>query len=134
MQPLAGLKTARGSMSATATYAKRWWLWLTIPGSCCDGFLFLGQVKEKSYDVDEQTYGVEEVRSPFGPGWRSFSVRKLSAEEGAEDEQYTTSVGPRSSVCTCKSGRTRSEVCRHRDAFKAMIDAGVLPKKKLEGA
>lgn len=100
----------------------------------CDGFLFLGQVKEKSYDVDEQTYGVEEVRSSFGPGWRSFSVRKLSAEEGAEDEQYTTSIGPRGSTCTCKAGRTRNEVCRHRDGLTAAIKAGAVPKKQLQGA
>jgi hypothetical protein len=129
------LKTFRGSMDATATYAKRWWLYIPTPGMPCDGFLLLGQVKAKSYEFDEQTYGIQEVPSPHGFGWRSFSIRKCGAELGAEDEAYTTSIGPRGvSVCTCKAGSTRQEVCRHRCGLKAAIEAQALPKQQLQGA
>jgi hypothetical protein len=132
---LSTLRTYRGSMPATATYAKRWWLWIPTPGMPCDGFILLGQVAERSYQFDEQTYGVAEVGSVHGFGWRSFAVRKCGAEPGAEDEMYTCSVGPRGvSVCTCKAGRTRHEVCRHRDGLRAAIDAGAMPRKPLQGA
>jgi hypothetical protein len=130
------MKTARGTMAATTTYAQRWWLWIEAPGMPCDGFLLLGQIKDKATatEIDEQTYGIQEVRSPHGIGWRSFSVRKLGTDLGAADEQYTTSIGPRGSVCTCKAGSTRQEVCRHRCGLSAAIAAGAIPKKQLQGA
>lgn len=130
----AGLTVARGSMEPTKTFAKRWWLWIPTPAMPCDGFLLLGQIAEKSLDLDEQTYGVEEVASPHGPGWRSFAVRKLGAAVGGEDEQYTTSVGPRSSVCTCRAGKTRTEVCKHRDGLRAAVEAAAIPRKFIQGA
>lgn len=126
-------RTARGTMEPTRTYLRRWWLWIDAPGMPFDGFLLLGQVAEKSYEVDEQTYAVCEVRCAF-PGGRSFAVRKLGAELGSDQEMYTVTILPRTSVCTCKAGRTRQEVCRHRDGLAAVIAAGVLPRKVIQGA
>jgi hypothetical protein len=130
---ISGVRVVSGKLEPTRTYSARWWKWLEIPSLPCDGILELGQVTEKSGEVDASLYGVEEVRCVFAGG-RSFAVRKLGAEVGGEDEQYTTTVLPRNSVCTCKAGRTRNEVCRHRDGIVAVIEAGVLPKKQLIGA
>jgi len=125
----------RGKLEPTKTYRKRWWLFVPTPAMPCDGFLLLGQLPAQSLDIDEQTYGVQEVRSPHGLGWRSFSVRKLGAAVGAADEQYTTSVGPGGkSVCTCDAGRARTEVCRHRCGLRAACDAGAIPTKPDLGA
>lgn len=126
-------RTARGMMEPTKTYAKRWWLWIDTPGAAFDGFLLLGQLAEKGYEIDEQTYAVCEVRCAF-PGGRSFAVRKLGAELGSEQEMYTVTVLPRGSQCTCKAGRTRQEVCRHRSGLEAIIAAGVLPRRPMQGA
>lgn len=133
--PLTTLRTFRGTMEATRAFVKRWWLWIPTPGMSCDGFLLLGQVPEKTFDVQEDTYGVSEVRPTWGHGWRAFAVRKCGAEPGGEDEMYTTSIGPGGkSTCTCKAGRTRNEVCRHRDGLRAAIQAGAIPPKRIEGA
>lgn len=132
---MTGLEKFGGKLEPTATYCRRWWSYIRTPGLPCDGLLFLGQQKEKGGDIDEQVYGAEEVVSPHGFGWRSFCVRKLGAEAGAEDEQYTTSCGPAGkSVCTCTAGKTRTEICRHRCGLRAACDGGAIPKKRLEGA
>lgn len=127
-----GITIRRGKMEATRTYSRRWWSWIELPMLPCDGVLTLGQVVEKSGEVEEDSYGVEEVRCSF-PGGRSFAVRKLGAPLGGEDESYTTSILPRNSVCNCKAGKTRNEVCRHRDGLTALIEAGVLPQRELAG-
>ena len=130
---LEGISLAQGELPPTRTYSRRWWRWLVLPGLPCDGVMTLGQVIAKSGGIDEQTYGVEEVRSRHF-GMRSFCVRKLGAATGADDEQYTTTIGHRNSVCTCTAGRTRTEICRHRDGLAALIAAGALPAKELIGA
>jgi hypothetical protein len=130
---LASIILREGDLPATRTYRRRWWKWFELPGLPCDGVMLLGQVSVKGEVIDEQTYGVEEVRSRHF-GMRSFCVRKLGATVGAEDEQYTTTIGHRNSICTCVAGRTRTEVCRHRDGLAALIAAGVLPAKELIGA
>lgn len=123
----------RGKLLPTKTYSARWWTWLTFPYFCADGVLTLGQITEKSGDVDEQSYAIEEVRSSFSGG-RSFGLRKLGAVIGGVDEQYTCTILPRNSVCNCSAGRAKVEVCRHRDSLKAILDAGLLPVKKELGA
>ena len=128
-----GLRFVRGKMEPTRTYSARWWSWLETPTLPMDGVLTLGQVVEKSGEVDEAVYGLQEVPCSF-PGGRSFCVRKLGAALGSDEEQYTTQVFPRASVCTCKAGRTRTEVCRHRDGITAAILAGALPAVQLIGA
>ena len=129
-----GVTIRKGKLEPTRTYSRRWWSWLVVPGTPCDGFLMLGQIKEKGGQVDEATYGVEEM-PPRSLGWRCFIVRKLSAEVGADDEQYTTQIGNRgSSVCTCTAGSTRQEICRHRCGLTAVIAAGALPVRELQGA
>ncbi len=128
-----GITVVGGKMEATRTYSHRWWKWIDTPGLPCDGILILGQVVEKSGEVDEQTYGCEEVRCAF-PGGREFAVRKLGASVGGEDEQYRTQILPRGSYCTCKAGRTRTEVCRHRSGLEAATQAGAIPVKELIGA
>jgi hypothetical protein len=120
------LRFVRGKMEPTRTYSSRWWSWLETPGLPFDGVLTLGQVVEKSGEVDEAAYGVCEVPCAF-PGGRSFCVRKLGAALGSDEESYTTTILPRSSVCTCKSGRCRNEICRHRDGVSAAILAGAIP-------
>lgn len=128
-----GIKCVGGKMDATRTYSARWWKWIAAPALSCDGFLILGQVVEKSGEVDESVYGVQEVPCAF-PGGRAFCVRKLGAAVGSEEEQYTTQVFPRASACTCTAGRTRTEVCRHRDGIAAAIAAGALPAVQPIGA
>lgn len=123
----------RLKMESTRTYCKRGLTWMVFDSLPCDGVLTLWQVTEKGGDVQEDTYGVEEVNCSF-PGGRSFAVRKLGAPIGGDDEMYTVSVLPRNSQCTCKSGRVRNEVCRHRDGLTALIEAGVLPVQELIGA
>ncbi len=123
----------RLKLEPTRTYSHRWASWLVVPMASCDGFLTLGQVEEKSGNVDEAMYGVEEVNCSF-PGGRSFAVRKLGAAIGGDDEMYTTSILPRSSQCTCRAGKTRNEVCRHRDGLQALINAGALPVPEMIGA
>lgn len=127
------IRCVGGKMDATRTYSHRWWKWIETPGLSCDGILILGQVVEKSGEVQEDTYGVQEVPCSF-PAGRAFAVRKLGAELGSEQEQYTTQVFPRASACTCKAGLTRTEVCRHRDGIAAAIAAGALPAVHLIGA
>lgn len=129
-----GIRLVRGKLEATRTYNRRWWTWIQSPGLPCDGFLLLGQTKEKGGDIDEQTYGVDEV-PPKAMGYRCFAVRKLGAEIGADDEAYTTQIGPRGvSACSCKAGRTHAERCRHRDGLAALIQAGAIPARQLQGA
>lgn len=131
---LAGLRTFRGTLEPTRTYARRWWHWLPTPGLPCDGVLTLGQVKEKSYDFDEQVYAVCEVKSVW-PGARMFVVRKLGADQGGDDEQYQTTFHPggRGSQCNCKAGQCKTEVCRHRCGLAAVMAAGLLPRRELQG-
>jgi hypothetical protein len=130
---MTGIQCVGGKMDATRTYCNRWWKWICTPGLPCEGILLLGQMTEKKGDVDEQLYGIEEVKCSH-LGGRSFAVRKLGAAVGSEEEAYTTTIMPRNSVCTCKSGRTRTEVCRHRDGIKAAIDANAITQKQLIGA
>jgi hypothetical protein len=127
------IRVVGGKLEPTRTFSSRWWKWIETPGLPCDGILILGQVAEKSGEVDEQTYGVEEVRCTY-PGGRTFAVRKLGAAVGGDDEQYTTTILPRATLCTCKAGRTHTEVCRHRDGLAALIESGALPRKSLIGA
>jgi hypothetical protein len=134
MDRMNGITIRKGVLEATRTYQKRWWQWLEVPSAPCDGFLMLGQIKEKGGAVDEATYGVEEV-PPRALGWRCFIVRKLEADIGAPDEQYVTQIGNRGvSVCSCTAGQTRQEICRHRCGLAAVIAAGSLPVKELQGA
>ncbi len=128
-----GIRVVGGKLEPTRTFSSRWWKWIDTPGLPCDGVLILGQVVEKSGEVDEQTYGVQEVSCSWPKG-RSFAVRKLGAELGGDDEQYTCSILPRSSVCTCRAGKTRTEVCRHRDGLQAAIDAGAIKRTQAIGA
>jgi hypothetical protein len=128
-----GITVKGGKLEPTRTYSARWWKWLDVPGLPCDGIIELGQVTEKSGEVDVSLYGVEEVRCSFAGG-RSFAVRKLGAELGGDDEQYTTTILPRNSICTCKAGRTRTEVCRHRDGLVAAAESGAIPRKQHVGA
>lgn len=128
-----GLRFVRGKLEPTRTYSRRWWSWLETPGLSCDGVLTLGQVVEKSGEVDEQVYGVQEVRCSFAGG-RSFAVRKFGAAVGSEEEAYTTSILPRNSVCNCKAGQCRVEICRHRCGLTAAVMAGAIPAKQLMGA
>lgn len=126
------IRSVGGKMEATRTYCQRWWRWVSTPGLSCDGILILGQVAEKKGVVDESVYGVEEVPCSF-PGGRSFCVRKLGAAVGSDEEMYTTTVYPRTSTCTCKAGRTHTEICRHRDGLRAAIEAGAIESKQLAG-
>lgn len=128
-----GVTVRGGKLEPTRTYSARWWKWIETPGLPCDGVMILGQVTEKSGEVDEQCYGVEEVRCAF-PGGREFAVRKLGAAVGSEEEQYRTQVLPRGSYCTCKAGKTRQEVCRHRCGLEAATQAGAIPAKQEIGA
>lgn len=128
-----GIRVVGGKLEPTRTFSARWWKWIETPGLPCDGILILGQVDEKSGKVDEQTYGVESVPCSW-PGGRSYAVRKLGAEIGGEDEMYTTTVMPRTSICTCKAGRTRTEVCRHRDGLEAAMTAGAIRRREIVGA
>ena len=120
-------------LEPTRTFSHRWASWLVVPMAPCDGFLTLGQVEEKSGNVDESMYGVEEINCGF-PGGRSFAVRKLGATMGGDDEMYRTDILPRSSQCSCKAGRVRQEICRHRDSLTALIAAGMLPVREMVGA
>jgi hypothetical protein len=133
MDLMPSIKTFRGTMDSTRTYSRRWWLLIPTPAMPFDAILLLGQVKDKSYEVDEQTYGVLEIRSAF-PKARAFVVRKCGAELGGDDEQYLTTIAPAGGSCTCKAGKTRQEICRHRDGIRAAILAGALPKRELQGA
>lgn len=130
---MTGIKCVGGKMDATRTYCNRWWKWISTPGLPCEGILLLGQMTEKKGDVDEQLYGVEEVGCSY-LGGRSFAVRKLGAAVGSEEEAYTTTILPRTSICTCKGGKCRTEICRHRDGLASAIQAGVIPAKTLIGA
>ncbi len=127
------MNVTRGTMPATRTYCKRWFRWLTLPMLPIDGVLTLGQMTEKKGDVDEQDYGVDEL-PPVAFGYRRFCVRKLGAPIGGDDDMYDVQVGSRASSCSCTAGRTRNEVCRHRDGLKALIESGALPVKELQGA
>jgi hypothetical protein len=127
------IRVVGGKLEPTKTFSSRWWKWIETPGLSCDGVLILGQVVEKSGIVDESVYGCEEVPCAF-PGGREFAVRKLGAVLGGDDEAYRTQVLPRGSVCTCKAGRTHTEVCRHRCGLTAATQAGAIPVKTLIGA
>jgi hypothetical protein len=132
---LASLRTYRGEMAATRTYHRRWWLWIPAPrAESFDGYLLLGQVAAKSYQFDEDTYAICEVKSVW-PGARMFVVRKLGAEAGSDQEQYQTTfpAGGRPSICTCRAGLCKVEICRHRCGLAAVMAAGLLPKRQLGG-
>jgi len=129
-----GISIRKGTLEATRSYCRRWWSWLVVPGTPVDGFLMLGQIKEKGGAVDEATYGIEET-APRALGWRCFIVRKLEAEIGGPDEQYVCQIGQRgASVCTCTAGQTRQEICRHRCGLAAVLAAGALPAREHHGA
>lgn len=133
MDLMPSLKTFQGSMEPTRTYSKRWWLLIHLPGMPFDAILLLGQVKDKSYGIDESTYGLLEIRSAF-PNSRAFVLRKCGSKPGSDEEQYLTTIAPRGASCTCKAGKTRTEICRHRDGITAAILAGALPQRELQGA
>lgn len=133
LSALTSLRTYRGNLEPTRTYVKRWWHWLPTPGLPCDGVMTLGQVKEKSYGVDEDVYAVCEVKSVW-PAARMFVVRKLGADAGSDQEQYQTTIHPGGrTFCTCKAGQCKTEVCRHRCGLAAVMAAGLLPKRELQG-
>ncbi len=112
----------------TLTFERRWLQYIPTPGLPCDGVLTMGQQDRKSGTLDVTTYGIQEVPCVHGAG-RSWAVVKFGT-----DDLYTTSVLPRVSVCTCKAGKCRNEVCRHRDGLKALVEAGVLRSTQSIGA
>lgn len=129
---LSRLAVFEGRLEPTRTWARRWWKWFVLPFAPCDGFLLVGQVAEKSFELDEAVYGVQEVPSRAF-GYRTFAVKKLTAVT-PEEALYTTSVSARGSTCTCRAGQCRVDVCKHRSGLEAIIAAGILPRRPMQGA
>ncbi len=126
------MKAVRGEMPDTLTNCSRKWVWVPTPAAGGDGMLCLSQRPIKGGGVDLDTYGVEEIQAEY-PRCRSFVFVNLTDE--TQQEPYRCTVGP-VSRCSCDAGRKgfRRTSCKHRDAVGAMIVAGVLPAKQLQGA
>lgn len=125
-------KAVRGELPDTLTFGWRKWLWVPTPGHGGDGILSMSQRPLKGGGSDLDSYGVEEVQ-PEHRGSRSFLFINLTDEE--QEQPYRCTVGA-VNQCSCDAGRKgfRRTSCKHRDATQAMIVAGVLPARVLQGA
>lgn len=106
--------------------------WIPTPHVGGDGVLSLSQRPLKGGGSDLECYAVEEVQ-PERFGTRCFLFVKLTDPD--QERPYKCVVG-REQSCTCDAGRKgfRRTSCRHRDALNALIAAGILPVRELQGA
>lgn len=120
-------------MEPTASYRRRSGVWIDTPHFGGDGIMTITCVEDKSYDIIQEIYGVEEIQADQ-PGCRSFLFVKLSDE--TQEQPYRVRVGglPK---CSCDAGRIgyrKSPSCKHRDALSRLIVCERLPKRELVGA
>jgi hypothetical protein len=118
-------------LEPTATYRTRSGLWVptAVGGAGGDGVLTLVIVHAKSYKVEIDAYGVEEL-SPEAFRTRRFVMVNLT---DPEHEGAYEVVGGAVRKCTCEAGRKgyKTSSCKHQDATRHLIQAGKLPAKPL---
>lgn len=119
----------------TATYRRRSCVWYTSPTFQGDGLLSITLIHAKSFKVEMDAYGVEEVGAEqFGT--RRFQVVGVVNEHDAPEEPYVVVLGA-VRKCGCDAGwkgKNRSPSCKHRDAIEHLIRAGKLPARVIQGA
>lgn len=126
--------TVGGELEPTATYAHRAWAWLPnphkgkgIPGQDFDGHLSitLQKGRKAGCKIERDGYLVEQQPAPVGFIGRSFLLSNVTDPKA--DEVYEVHVGDRGDEgsCTCKAGQCRAPCCKHKDALRAAIKAGV---------
>jgi hypothetical protein len=121
-------------LSATDSYMTRRGIWIYGGGSG-DGILVIVVVSAKAYKLESHLYGLEEVQPKY-PSTRAFQlVRATGNEDRPQEQPYVVTTGKFQS-CTCDSGRMgrRRGTCKHLDAVTAILAAGKLPTRQLQGA
>lgn len=110
-----------GKLDPTATYAARRWKWVACPQLTVAGLLEIVQVFRRRRDFESDLYLVEDAGQV--PGGRL--LRLLNSTDESQEDVYECVVGI-TPQCSCKAGRTRTPVCKHRDACAALLAAGGL--------
>jgi hypothetical protein len=120
--------THGGDLAPSATKARRSWHWVPTPDKQYDGLLVIRQQGGRGMNCKStvDTYAVEQQPAPVGFIGRRFYLLKLN-DAGAVPDAYEVHVGEREDegACTCKAGQCRAPCCKHKDALRAAIAAGV---------
>lgn len=126
----------RFQLEPTATYRQRACLWFTNVASG-DGVLTITVIYTKAFRMEQDTYGVEEIPGrEFGE--RRFQFVRVTEQRGEspQEQPYVVAVGGRFSGCSCDAGMKafRRATCKHLDSVLALLAAGKLPARPLQGA
>lgn len=124
----------RFQLEPTATYRLRSCLFLPTSTLSCDGVLTMTIAHAKSFKIEQDVYGIEEIE-PEQIGTRKFVLVNLTDDEQEQPYEVTTGA-PQFRRCSCDGGKMgfRKASCKHKDALLHLIEANKLPQKQLQGA
>jgi len=125
-------KAIKLELPDTLTFGWRKLVWVPTPRESCDGVLSFSQRPIKGGGTDHDVYGVEEL-PPDRPGVRVFELVNFTDTE--QEQPYKCVVGAEQR-CSCEAGVKgfRRTSCKHRDCLAALIVAGALPVREVQGA
>lgn len=125
------LDTVSDDLPPTATYARRWYVWVPADPTHPDwdgraGTLTIGLQagRRAGCRVESDTYAVEDLGELFGLMGRAFVLTTLT-DPTAADRAYEVRVGPLPG-CTCEAGTRRPVGCKHTAALAALVESGAL--------
>lgn len=112
----------------TATYARRMAVWLPADPSEGDGRLgsltvVLQRSRKAGAVVESDTYAVVADSPPLNQMGEAYLL--LNETDPDQPDVYKVVAGGPQPSCTCKAGLCRLP-CKHKDAIRAVIDAGGL--------
>lgn len=130
------MRVYRFQLEPTATYRQRSCLWFEGVASG-DGILTITVIYTKAFRMEQDTYGVEEVPgAQFGE--RRFQFIRVTEQRGEspQEQPYVVAIGGRFNACSCDAGAKgfRRSNCKHLDSVLALLAAGKLPARPLQGA
>ena len=120
-------------LGATDSYHRRYCLFIPGRGGRDDqrlGTLRIRLFKERGGESVDQ-YGVEEWKDEAVADYRRFILRNDDPpEDGAREEFYLITCGPKGSGCSCPAN-TRRQVplatdCKHKSAILKLLEVGAL--------
>jgi hypothetical protein len=129
------LDMVTGSLPATATYARRDYVWVPASGGAyADGrigslTLVLQRSRRPGAKVETDTYGVdEELDRPLPAGVRAFLLANDTDPE--QPDVYRCVVGSDAGGlvhdrCACRAGEV-GKTCKHLDAINTLVTDEVL--------
>lgn len=124
----------RFELPPTATYRRRSCVWYTSPTFQGDGLLTVTLIHAKSFKVEMDAYAIEELGAEqFGT--RRFQLVGVVNEHEPPVLPYVLVTGAfRKCGCECGAKGYKRAECKHIHAVEALIRAGKLPVRQMQGA